>query len=92
MKYMNPNSWCRYPHVPGDPLAYCWSYAHFVDGTLACEGKEVRTMAELRNFCSRCEYYKEPTENIERYLKKKQEKWAQPLRRKDGKVELERYE
>ena len=38
-KYRNPDPRCRYPFTP-DPVGYCWSYAHHVDGTkkeLTCD-------------------------------------------------------
>jgi hypothetical protein len=49
--YRNPDSRCTYPFTC-DPLGYCWSFAHHVDGT---EGYE-----DMEKICPRCDLWEAP--------------------------------
>jgi len=48
VKYRNPDRRCTYPFTP-DPVGYCWTYAHHVDGTPGFENPE----------CVGCECFEE---------------------------------
>jgi len=48
--YKNPDSRCKYPFIC-EPLGYCWSYAHHVDGT---EGYD-----DMSKICPLCEFWSE---------------------------------
>jgi hypothetical protein len=44
--YRNPDSRCTYPFTC-EPLGYCWSYAHHVDGTKSYE--------DMSKICPSCD-------------------------------------
>ena len=52
MKYKNPDKRCKYPFTC-DPLGYCWSYAHHVDGTPSFENMD--------SICPSCELWNNET-------------------------------
>jgi hypothetical protein len=49
-KYENPDRRCFYP-FSNDPVGYCWSFAHHVDGT--------PRFADIKSICASCEYWRE---------------------------------
>ena len=50
-QYRNPDKRCDY-HFTNDPLGYCWSFAHHVDGT---EG-----FSDMSKICSTCSLWSGP--------------------------------
>lgn len=50
LKYENPDPRCTYP-FEADPLGYCWSYAHHVDGKAGFENMEAH--------CRNCDCWNE---------------------------------
>ena len=46
--YKNPDKRCSYPFTC-DPLGYCWSYAHYVDGN--------EKFKNIKNICKNCEFW-----------------------------------
>ena len=52
LSYKNPDPHCRYPYTP-DPLGYCWSFAHHVDGTPGWE--------DMGKICHGCDSYARPS-------------------------------
>jgi hypothetical protein len=54
-KYRNPDKRCQYPFEP-NPLGYCWSYAHHVDGV-------DEKFRDIESICrSGCMFWETPTE------------------------------
>lgn len=50
-KYRNPDPRCTYP-FDHSPAGYCWSYAHWVDGSSGYAGKPVEDL------CKGCDLWK----------------------------------
>jgi hypothetical protein len=61
LSYKNPDPQCHYPFEP-NPVGYCWSYAHHVDGTPGFE--------EMSKICPGCDMFKKASKKAGRAKRK----------------------